>query len=133
MVPSGEETISETFRNFLCRFTRKPLGVIQPTGGHKRFMPCPLLNKAATLPSDQVDHEAFLDGIDKNWKTKESRRKCLLVVDNCFPMWIADPEDTTAPSEAKEPFWNNYSKVLNAEAPHMWRGEYPRTDAAKWM
>ena len=108
-------------------------GVRQPLEDDKSFSPGALLSRDASLPSDKAKYETALDGQDLSWRLKETNRKFVLIVDNCFPMWMSDPDDASSVGQAAEEFWARHGAKLNVEAFLMKQDENPRTDKGQWL
>ena len=89
-------------KGILCQLTFQKSGLGQPIDEDDRFSPGAVLGRNAYLPTDRAAFETFLDGKDLKWRLKEANRKFVLIVDNCFPMRIADPTDESAIEQATE-------------------------------
>ena len=111
----GIEAIREPYHGILCQITlNKQSDVRRPVDEDDRFAAGSLLIRDASLPLERADHETFLDGKDPKLRAKEANRICLLVVENCVPMRIADPDDGSAVAQATEDFGARLGKALNA-------------------
>ena len=92
------------------------------------------LNGEGALPSDRARYETALMGKDPKWKLTEIHRKFVILLDNCFPMWMSDPDDESPMAKyATEEFWSKHSTWLNAVAITMKQDKLPRTDRSKWI
>ena len=99
------------------------------------FSPGALLsrNGHGALPSDTARYETALDDKDHTWKFIETSRKFVLLVDDCFPLWMSDPDDTSSMGDATEDFWARHGDRLNVEASLMKQDEHPWTDKGKFV
>ena len=97
------------------------------------FLPGASLSRDASLPSDKAKYETALDGKDPKWKLKETNQKFVLLVDNCLPMWMSDPDDASCMEDATEYFWAKHGAKRNVEAFLIRQDKHPRTDKGQWI
>ena len=120
----------------LRRCSELQTGTRQPQEDNNFFSPGAVLsmNGTGALSSDKAAYEISLSEKDSNWKRTEINRKFVILVDNCFPMYMSDPNDTSPMAQyATEEFWSKHATWLNVESTMMKQDKFPRTDRSKWI